>query len=130
MRLLFPQLGAYVDVSLFLLRLMLAAVFGTSGWSHLRHPRDRAESIGMPPAFTFLLGGGELLGALSLALGVFVQLGAAVLILTMLGAIYKKAFVWSTGFWGDEGNGWYYELLYLVCNLVILTTGGGAIVIV
>jgi len=76
---IFPTLGALTDLALLLLRVTVAAVFGTSGWSHV--------------------------------------------------TIQKKMFVWKTGFWGEKGQGWYYDLLYLVCNLVILTTGGGALVI-
>lgn len=124
---LFPELAAFADLTLFLLRVAIALVFGTSGWSHVRYPRERAKSIGMSPAFTFVLGGAELLGAISVLLGVFVQIGAALLAGVMLGAIHKKLFAWKTGFWGDAGQGWYYDLLYLVCNLVFITTGGGSL---
>ena len=123
----FPELAALTDVALFLLRLMIAAIFGTSGWSHMTRPKERAESIGMSPGFTRVLGIIEVAAAAALVLGVFPQIAAILLIGVMLGAIRKKIFVWKTGFWGDEGQGWYYDLLYLVCNLVILTTGGGAI---
>ena len=125
-----PELAGLTDPALLLLRLMIAAIFGTSGWSHMTKPKERAESIGMSPGFTAVLGALEVLGAASIALGVYAQLGAIVLIGVMLGAIQKKMFVWKTGFWGDEGQGWYYDLLYLVCCLVILTTGGGALTIV
>lgn len=124
---LFPELSGLTDVALLLLRLMIAAVFGSSGWSHMTKPTERAESIGMSPAFTLGLGVVELLGAAALLLGLFVQIGAILLMGVMLGAIHRKIFTWKTGFWGRNNDGWYYDLLYLVCNLVILTTGGGAI---
>lgn len=124
---LVPELAGFTDVTLLLLRLTVAAIFASSGWSHATQPRERAESIGMSPRFTLGLGLVELLGAASLILGLYAQIGAILLIGVMLGAIHRKIFVWKTGFWGDEGQGWYYDLLYLVCNLVILTTGGGAI---
>lgn len=126
---LIPELAGLTDVTLLLLRLMIAAVFATSGWSHMTDPEGRAESIGMSPSFTRVLGVAEVLGALSVAAGLFAQIGAIILIGVMLGAIQKKVFVWKTGFWGDQGQGWYYDLLYLTCSLVILTTGGGAITI-
>lgn len=126
---LFPELSALYDVSLLLLRILIAAIFGTSGWAHATKSRERAESIEMSPAFTLGLGVVELVGAASLLLGIFPQIGAALLIGVMLGAIHRKIFVWETGFWGDEGQGWYYDLLYLACNLVILATGGGAFTI-
>lgn len=123
---LVPELAQYSDLALLLLRIMLAAVFATSGWSHVREPVERGESIGMSPPATVVLGVAELLGSASIALGIFAQAGAVALIAVMLGAIYKKIVVWDTSFWGDDGSGWYYDLLYLVGNLVILTTGGGS----
>jgi putative oxidoreductase len=123
---LIPELSVFADLALLLLRVMMAAIFGSSGWAHATEPEKRAESIGMSPAFTRTLGIVEVVGAASILLGVFPQVGAILLMGVMLGAIHRKVFVWKTGFWGDEGQGWYYDLLYLVCNLVILTTGGGA----
>ncbi|MFW5951947.1 MAG: DoxX family protein [Gemmatimonadota bacterium] len=123
----FPELSALADIAFFLLRLMIAAIFGTSGWSHVSQPKERADSIGMSPAVTFVLGVVEVTASAALVLGIFPQVAALLLIGVMLGAIQKKVFVWKTGFWGEEGQGWYYDLLYLVCNLVILTTGGGSI---
>lgn len=126
---LVPQLGEFADVALLLLRLTIAAVFATSGWQHATKPKERAASIGMSPGVTLVLGIVELLGAASIALGVYPQVGAVLLIGVMLGAIGKKVFVWKTGFWGEKNDGWYYDLLYLVSNLVIATTGGGALTI-
>lgn len=122
-----PELAALTDLALLLLRLLIAALFGSSGWSHLTKSEERAESIGLSPGTTRVIGAMEVAGAVSVALGLYAQVGALLLMGVMLGAIQKKAFVWKTGFWGEEGQGWYYDLLYLVCNLVILTTGGGAI---
>ena len=47
----------------------------------------------------------------------------------MLGAIQKKMFVWHTGFWGTESQGWHYDLLFVVSNLVIAFTDGGRYVL-
>src|SRR6267378_7625532 len=123
---MFPRLAQFTDLSLLLLRLMVAAVFVTSGWSHVRDPKERANSIGMTPAFTMFIGVAELAGGLGVGFGVFTQLAAIGLILVMLGAIQKKIFVWHTGFWGESGtNGWSYDTMLVVMNLVIVTTGGG-----
>lgn len=121
----FPELSRFEDLALLLLRVLIAAVFASSGWSHVRRPEERGESIGLSPPFTAALGIAELLGAASIALGILAQLGAIVLVTVMLGAIHRKIFVWKTGFWGDGGGGWYHDTLYLVASLVILTTGGG-----
>jgi putative oxidoreductase len=120
-----PVAFHYVDWSLFLLRLMVALVFGASGFGHLKAPRERAKDIGMSVGFTVFLGAAELAGALGLVFGVLTQWAAIGLILLMLGAIYKKIVVWKTGFWGEKSMGWHYDLMLVVMNLVILCTGGG-----
>ena len=123
---MFPALGGFTDTSLLLLRLMVGIVFITSGWSHLSNPSQRSKDIGMSKGFTAFLGAAEVAGGLGVTFGILTQLAAIGLILVMLGAIRKKVFVWRIGFWGPSGtNGWSYETMLIVMNLVILTTGGG-----
>lgn len=125
----FPQLLRFGDVALLCLRLIVAAVFFESGRRHAGDPAGRAASIGLSPGITRVLGWAEMAAALSVALGVFVQVGALVLMVVMLGAIQKKIFVWHIGFWGENTYGWHYDLTYLIANLVILTTGGGRLIL-
>jgi putative oxidoreductase len=120
-----PGALQFADWSLLLLRLVVALVFGASGFNHLRSPRQRAESLGMSVGFTVFLGAAELAGAAGLALGVLTQWAAVGLMLLMLGAIYMKAAKWKTGFWGEKSMGWHYDLILVVMSLVILCTGGG-----
>jgi putative oxidoreductase len=126
----FPELLQFSNVALLCLRLLVAVVFFESGRRHASDPVGRAASIGLSPGTTRMLGWAEIAAALGVALGVFAQVGALVLMLVMLGAIQKKLFVWHTGFWGEKTYGWHYDLLFLVTNLVILTTGGGRLVLV
>ena len=125
----FPALAQFADHALLLMRLLVGAVFISSGWSHAKDPVTRGKSIGMSPGFTRFLGIAELAGGLGVAVGVLPQLAALGLILIMLGAIQKKIFVWHTGFWGKSSGGWHYELLFVVMCLVIATTGGGRFVL-
>ena len=122
---MFPQLTQYAGVGILLLRLMVALIFVTSGWSHLKDPEGRGKSIGMSKGFTVFLGAAELLGALGVAFGVLTQVAALGLILTMLGAIQKKISVWHTGFWGKNSMGWHYDLMLIVMNIAIILTNGG-----
>jgi len=126
---MFPQLAQFTDLSLLLLRLIVAAVFVTSGWSHAKDPKARAKSIGMPPVVALFLGVAELAGGLGVGFGVLTQLAAIGLILVMLGAIQKKIFVWHTGFWGEKASGWHYDLMLILMNLVIACTNGGKYVL-
>jgi putative oxidoreductase len=122
-----PSATHYADWSLFLLRLMVALVFGTSGFSHLKSPRQRAESLGISVGFTVFLGAAEVAGALGLAFGVLTQWAAIGLIAIMFGAIYRKVVKWKTGFWVEKASGWRYDSLFVVMNLTILCAGGGRI---
>ena len=112
------------DLGLLALRIITAIVFFSSGKSHFLNPQERGKSIGMPPAATKIIGGLEVLAALSLALGIYVQLGAAIIVLVMLGALQKKIFVWKTKFYEDKGYGWHYDVIFLAIGLLLLGTAG------
>ena len=126
---MFPQLFRFTDLGLLLLRLMAGIVFFTSGWSHVKDPAGRSQSIGMSKGFTIFLGLAEVAGSLGIIFGVLQQLAAIGLILIMLGAIYKKITVWHTGFWGDKASGWHYDLTFAIMCLVVLFTNGGRYVL-
>jgi putative oxidoreductase len=126
---MFPQLARFTDLGLLLLRVMVAIVFIASGYNQLKDPEGRSKSIGMPKSFTIFLGIAEIAGGLGLVFGVLTQLAAFGLILIMLGAIQKKMFVWHTGFWGTQDQGWHYDLMFVVSCLVIAFTDGGQYVL-
>ena len=123
-------LYGFSDLVLLFMRLLVGVVFISSGWKHAKDPVERGKSIGMSPGVTRFLGIAELAGGLGLALGVLTQFAALGLILIMFGAIYKKIVAWHTGFWGTHGDGWHYDLLFVVMCLVIATTGGGRYVLI
>ena len=126
---MFPVLTRFTDLGLLLLRLMVGLIFVTSGYSHVKHPAERAKSIEMSKGFTVFLGIAELAGGLGVAAGVLTQLAAFGLIILMFGAIQKKMFVWHTGFWGEKSSGWHYDLMLVLMNLVIIFTDGGRYVL-
>jgi putative oxidoreductase len=116
----------FTDVVLLALRLMIAVVFLSSGWSHVKDPAGRAQSIGLSKQITLFIGIAEIAGALGVALGVLIQWAALGLILVMLGAIHRKIFVWRTGFWGKGTYGWHYDLMLVVMNLAVIASRGGS----
>jgi len=126
---MFPEFNRFLPLGLLLMRLMIGVVFTSGGWNHLRDPEGRAKSIGMSKSFTIFLGSAEVAGGLGVILGVLTQLAALGLIVVSAGAIYKKIFVWHSGFWGEKAYGWHYDLMLLVMNLVIVLTNGGPYVI-
>ncbi|MGA9980241.1 MAG: DoxX family protein [Candidatus Sulfotelmatobacter sp.] len=126
---MFPQLARFTDLGILLLRLMVALTFVSSGYSHLKDPAARAKSIELPKGVTIFLGLAEVAGGLGVAFGVLTQLAAMGLILIMFGAIGKKIFAWHTGFWDEKNSGWHYDLMFVLMNLVIIFTNGGAYVL-
>ena len=127
---MFPQLARFTDLSLLLMRLMVGLVFVNSGYHQLKGPAAYAKSIGMSKPFTIFLGTASVAGGLGVAFGVLTQLAAFGLVLIMLGAIQKKIFAWHTVFLGEKGSGWHYDLIFILMNVVIACTNGGAYVLV
>lgn len=125
-----PFLANFTDIALLMMRLMVGLIFFTSGWKHVSNPEERSADIEMSKGFTLFLGISECAGALGVALGILTQLAAIGLILIMLGAIKKKIFKWRTGFWGKHGtDGWSYDTIMILMNLVIATSAGGRLVL-
>ena len=120
----FQSSTSLTDLSLLLMRLMVGAVFLTSGWNDLRDPVARGKSLGISKAFTIFLGTAEVMGSLGIMAGALTQWAALGLILIGLGAIQKQIFVWHSGFWGEKTFGWHYDLMLVSMNLVILFMAG------
>lgn len=123
------DLSPLLDFALLALRLIVAIIFFSSGRSHFTKADERAESMGMSPGATKFLGIVEMVAALSVAAGIYIQIGAFLIIVVMMGAIYKKTMVWEIGFYSEEGFGWHYDLLLLCASFVFLTGGGGNYII-
>lgn len=125
-----PFLAEFTNVALLLLRLMVGLIFFTSGWKHVTNPETRSKDIEMSKGFTLFFGIAECAGALGVAFGVLTQFAALGLIVVMLGAAWKKISRWHTGFWGKHGtDGWSYDTMIILINLVIATTAGGRLVL-
>lgn len=88
---------------------------GTGGWM---------ESMGIKPgvAAAVMAGLMELVGGLLLAAGFLTVLGAALITLTMLGAIVKVH--GKNGYW-STANGYEYNLLLIAAAVALALTGAG-----
>ncbi|KKO55174.1 DoxX family protein [Paenibacillus sp. DMB20] len=123
-----------IDLGLLILRLVVGLSFmahgaqklfgwfggygpkGTGGWM---------ESIGMKPGVVMAVAAGlmEFVGGLLLASGLLTILGAALIILTMAGAIAKVH--GKNGYWATA-NGYELNLLIIAVALAVALTGAGA----
>ncbi|MGG3283473.1 DoxX family protein [Paenibacillus solani] len=122
-----------LDIGLLILRLVVGLSFmahgaqklfgwfggygpkGTGGWM---------ESIGIKPgvAIAVLSGLLELVGGLLFAAGFLTVLGAALITLTMLGAIVKVH--GQNGYWATA-NGYEYNLLLIAVSVAVALAGAG-----
>jgi len=126
---MFAQLEHFTDFALVFLRFMVGLVFIDSGYNDIRAPEARGKNLGLPKGVMIFLAVAELLGGIAVVIGFLPQLAAIGLILIMLGALQKKIFVWKTGFWGKDGLGWNYELIFVSMLIVVICTNGGRFVI-
>ena len=123
---LFPDPGHYLDLGLLILRIAVAVIFAYHAYTKLTKSGMMAKGMGWNPAQVVLLGLWEMIGALSLLLGVYAQIGAAMLGIVMLGALHHKIFKWKVAFASQTGTGWEFDMILLASNILILLTGAGA----
>src|SRR5689334_12468839 len=114
-----------MDFALTFIRVLVMLVFATSGWKDLTQTEERAKSLGFGPGLTKFLGTIELLAGLGVGFGVLPHLSSLGLMIIMLGAMAKKAFVWKSGFWGEKSQGWHYDLLFFAMCLLVFACAGG-----
>src|SRR5207244_10226843 len=113
------------QIALLGLRALAGLTFVWSGFAHARDPEGSSKDLGLPKPIVLLVGVVELLAGLGIAGGLLTRLSAVGLMIVMLGAMHRKAFVWHSGFWGKGSQGWHYDLLFFLITLLIFATNGG-----
>lgn len=123
------QTSSRLDVALFLLRFASAAAFLYHGSAILfgafggRGPQNFAAYLHVPVIVGYLVGLAQVAGGLAILTGVLFRVGAACVIIVMLGAIFLVHI--SHGF--DVGkNGFEYAFAQLVIAFSLLLTGPGS----
>ena len=122
--LIFQGLG---DWGLLILRIFLGMVFVYHAVPKLRMPAMMAKGIGWPISSVFFLGLVEFLSGLALILGLYTEIGALLVGMVMLGAIYHKMFKWKISFFAMDKTGWEFDFILLGAAVAILFLGAGAI---
>jgi putative oxidoreductase len=118
------------DLALLLLRIIIGIIFVLSGYKKLFVTHEKTskflDGAGFKPAgmWAWILGAGELLGGLSVLLGLWIWYGAFVLAFVMLVALLLKLFKWKSGFKAMQE-----DLLLLAGNLVLMALGAGTYIL-
>ena len=121
------QLAQYNNIGLFVLRLAVAVVFVYHSLPKFKNAKGMAQGMGMPAGAVLALGAVEFLSAVGLALGVYTQFAAVLLVIVMVGAIWMKIMKWKVPFAAMDKNGWEFDFILLAANVAILLGGGGTI---
>ena len=121
--------SGFVPLALLFLRVVLAIMFVDSGRRHMQDPQGRASGLGLPVWFTWILGAIEVAGGLLILIGYLTHWAAFFLSGVMVGAIYFKVFVWKTGIYGKNNDGWYLDALLLAGTGILFAMGGGALAV-
>jgi putative oxidoreductase len=116
----------YSDTGLLLLRIAIGVIFVYHSRHKITKPRDLSGGMGMPANAVLLIGLIEALSGLGIALGVYTQLSALLIMLIMVGATYKKIFTWKVPFYAHDKTGWEFDFILFFAALAILLTGGGS----
>ncbi|WP_027092382.1 DoxX family protein [Cohnella thermotolerans] len=122
-----------MDLGLLILRVVIGALFAghamqkLAGWFGgygLKGTAGYFDSIGIKPGYlmTLLAGLAELAGGVLFAFGFLTWAGAALIILTMLIAVFKVH--GRNGLWATSG-GYEYNLVLIVVALAVALTGPG-----
>ena len=108
--------------SLFLLRVVVGAVFIAHGWDKIQNIEGVIgffASLGLASFFAYAVAWVEFLGGIALLLGVYSRWASYLLVLVMVGAIYLVKF--KMGFVG----GYELELTLLASLFVVAFSGSG-----
>ena len=121
--LIFEGLESY---GLLVLRIFLGIIFVYHGIPKLRMSGAMGKGMGFPSGSVFILGLVEFLSGLALILGLYAEIGALLVGLVMLGALWHKIFKWNIPFSAMDKMGWEFDLILLGVAVAILLLGSGA----
>lgn len=128
---IFTDLIQFSDTGLLILRLVIGILFLYHALPKIKDPKGMATMMGMEKMapMVLMLGLVETISAIGIALGIFTQFLAFVLIVIMIGAIVAKITKWKVPFSARDKTGWEFDLILLAANITILLTGGGSIIL-
>ncbi|MEK7146967.1 MAG: DoxX family protein [Patescibacteria group bacterium] len=121
-----PIFFIYSDLALFVLRLGFAVIFLAHGWPKIKNLQatfKNFNAMGFKPGFFwgFVAAVVEFCGGILIALGLFTQLAAFFLAITML-----VAMVWKIKNKHALAGGYEFDLILFLVAIILWTHGAGA----
>lgn len=122
------DLNKYHSHALFLLRLIIAAIFLSAAyakfmfWSPLPEGMVMSATMVNLMKFLFVVEG---IGAIALIVGFMTRWAALGLGIIMVGAIYMMQFTMGVGFMTPTGPGWAFPAMILGGCIVLVVFGAG-----
>lgn len=120
-------LNGFQDWGILVLRVFLGIIFLYHVFPKLKMPKIMAKGMGWNSVSVILLGLVEFISALSVILGFYAEIGALLLGVVMVGALYHKIFKWKVPFGAMDKTGWEFDMILLGAAIAILFLGAGAI---
>ena len=111
---------------LLILRVFLGIIFVYHGMPKLMMSGKMAKGMGWSSGSVVLLGLVEFLSGLALVLGLYAEIGALLVGIIMLGALWHKMFKWNIPFFAMDKTGWEFDLILLGAAISILFLGAGS----
>jgi len=112
---------------LLVLRVFLGLIFLYHSVPKLIASGKMAKGMGWSSSSVFLLGFIEFISSLALIFGFYAEIGALLVGLIMLGAIYYKCFKWKIPFSAMNKMGWEFDFILLGAAVSIILLGAGEI---
>ena len=118
---------ALEDTALLILRVVLGLIFIYHSIPKFKAPSLMAKGLGKSKGFVVTLGVMEFTAGLFLILGFLTQIGALLIVIVMLGALYYKVIKWKIPFSAPDKLGWEFDIILLAAAIALLLIGPGAI---
>ena len=121
---LLTPLGS-TDLALLLLRVTFAVCVFKHGWGKVHHIEDLEKFWKVPVPLAWVVAAIQILGAFSLALGLFTVPFAFALVIVHAVATWKLVSMANEPFVAPSRHSWSIGLLYTLIPLVLLVAGPG-----
>ncbi len=122
------DLTKYRNLAIFLLRLIIAAIFLSAAYAKVMFWSPLPEGVVMSATMVNLmkfLSVVEAIGAIALIIGFMTRWAALGLGIIMVGAIYMMQFTMGIGFMTSTGPGWAFPAMILGSCIVLMVFGAG-----